>query len=161
MSELIVVAFDRFEDAKTAMRLLRDLERDQRVGFEDTAIVERAPDGKVHVKNEISGATEKGAGIGALVGGFVMFFFPVAGIALGAAAGAGIGALLHKGVSREFETQVKDQLEPGKSALFLVVRDGSEDAVVAALGEFDGEVLQTTLPSDVEADLRQALAHHH
>jgi len=158
MSELIVVSFGRFEDAQLAMRFLRDLERDEKVHFEDTAIVGRDLDGKVHVKNEVSGATETGAAIGAVVGGMLTLFFPVAGIVLGGAAGATIGALMKTGVPSSFEKQVKEQCAPGKSALFLVVREGSEDAVVAALGQFDGEVVQTTLPSDVEADLRSALA---
>jgi len=68
MNDLIVVAFDRLEDARTAMRSLRELERAGKVEFEDTAIVERMPDGKTHVRDEVSGATETGAAVGALLG---------------------------------------------------------------------------------------------
>jgi uncharacterized membrane protein len=37
---------------------LRTLERAGQIRFEDTAIVERDPDGTAHVRNEISGTTE-------------------------------------------------------------------------------------------------------
>jgi len=87
MSDLIVVSFDKLDDARSAMKGMRELEHQDAVRFEDTAIVERAADGKVHVKNELSGTTEKAAVVGAFVGLFLTVFFPVVGIAIGAAAG--------------------------------------------------------------------------
>ena len=38
MNELIVVAFDQLDDARDAMKRLRDLEGQGRIAFEDTAI---------------------------------------------------------------------------------------------------------------------------
>ena len=99
MNQLIVVAFDHLEDARKAMKRLRDIESEGRISFEDTAIVERMPDGTAKVRNELSGTTETGAVVGALVGGFVMLAFPLLGAALGAVAGAAVGAALDKGVS--------------------------------------------------------------
>jgi uncharacterized membrane protein len=158
MSDLIVVAFDQLDDAQTAMRYLRSLEKESQLSLEDTAIVERAPDGKVHVRNELSGTTEKGAGVGAVVGALLAVVFPIAGIVVGAAAGAAIGAMLKTGIDRHFVERVEDTLSPGRSALFLVIREGSLDAVMGALREFRGEVIQTTLPSDAEAELRDSIA---
>ena len=66
MNQLIVVAFDHFDDARNAMKTLRALERDGRIRFEDTALVERDPDGTAHVRNEVSGTTETAAVIGAV-----------------------------------------------------------------------------------------------
>jgi uncharacterized membrane protein len=51
MNQLLVVAFDHFDDARNAMNQLRSLEREGKIRFEDTAIVERDPDGTAHVKN--------------------------------------------------------------------------------------------------------------
>jgi uncharacterized membrane protein len=158
MSDLIVVAFDQFDDARAAMRRLRDLEREGQVEFEDTALVERTSEGEVHVKNELTGATETGAAIGAVVGGVVMFFFPVVGLAIGAAAGAAVGAMFKTGVESSFVDEVKQQLSPGRSALFLVVRQGSTDAIVGALEPFKGQVIQTTLQPDAEDEMRRVLA---
>lgn len=104
--QLLVIAFDHFSDARAAMADLRTLERDGQVRFEDTAIVERDPDGTAHVKNEISGTTETATAIGALIGGLVTFVFPLAGIALGAALGALVGRALDRGVSDAFVDEV-------------------------------------------------------
>jgi len=158
MNNLIVVAFDQLDDAREAMKRLRDLEHDGQVAFEDTAVVQRAADGRVHVRNEVSGATETGAVVGALIGAVVTFLFPLVGFALGAVAGAAVGASLRTGVEGSFVDEVKERLAPGRSALFLFVRQASSDAVGAALREFRGDVIQTTLPSETEDALRQALA---
>src|SRR5258705_10056410 len=157
MNQLIVVAFDHFDDARAALASLRSLEREGRIRFEDTAIVERDPDGTAHVKNEVSGTTETAAAIGALIGGLVTFVFPLAGIALGAALGALVGRSMDRGVSDTFVDEVKTTLRPGRSALFLVVRESNADAVLAALRQFRGDVIQTTLDSEAEEALREAL----
>ncbi len=157
MNQLIVIAFDHFDDARHAMANLRALERGGQIRFEDTAIVERDPDGTAHVKNEVSGTTETAAVAGALIGGLVTFVFPLAGIAIGAAVGAAIGASLDRGVSGSFVDEVKTTLRPGRSALFLVIKESYADATLAALREFRGDVIQTTLDSEAEDALRQAL----
>jgi uncharacterized membrane protein len=158
MNHLIVVGFDHFDDAKAAMSDLRALERDGRISFEDTAVVQRDPDGTAQVKNELSGTTEKGAVIGAVIGGFLTFVFPIAGAVVGAAAGAAIGASMDTGVSPDFVNEVKEKIRPGSSALFLVVRQQQADPVLAALRQYRGSVIQTTLTSAQEEGLRNALA---
>jgi uncharacterized membrane protein len=157
MSQLVVVAFDQLEDARNAMRSLRELEKLGRISFEDTAIVERAQDGTAHVRNEASGTTETAGAVGAVLGGLLVFALPVVGIAIGAALGAAFGAMLDRGVSGKFVDEVKESLQPGRSALFLVIKDGDADAVLAALRQYQGEVLQTNLSEEAEEALRQAL----
>jgi uncharacterized membrane protein len=157
MSQLVVLGFDTEEQAQGALKALRGLEKGGRISFEDTAVITRDPDGKVHVKNEASGTTEAGAVIGGVIGGLVTFMFPVAGIAAGAAIGAGIGALVGNGVDGKFVDDVKEELEPGKSALFLLVRGADRDAALAVLRNFHGDVIQTTLDEDAEETIRQAL----
>src|SRR5512132_550512 len=141
MNQLIVVACAQFDDARAALASLRSLERDGRIRFEDTAIVERDPDGTAHVKNEVSGTTETAAVVGALIGGFVTFVFPPVGMVIGAALGAALGIGLDTGVSDRFIDEVKKTLRPGRSALFLVVRESDADATLAALRPFRGDVI--------------------
>ena len=157
MSQLVVLGFDTEEQATGALKALRGLEHDGRISFEDTAVITRDADGKVHVKNEASGTTETGAVVGALLGGLLFVVFPIAGIALGAAAGAGVGALLGNGVDGKFVQEVKETLPAGKSALFLVIKDANADATIPALRRFHGEVIQTTLDDDTEKALRDAM----
>jgi uncharacterized membrane protein len=157
MNQLIVIAFDHFADARNALKELRDLEHQRRIRFEDTAIVERDPDGTAHVTNEVSGTTETAAVVGAIIGGVVTFVFPPAGIAIGAAVGAAVGRSMDTGVSDEFVNEVKTTLRPGRSALFLVVRASEADSLMAALRPYQGDLIQTTLDSEGENALRQAL----
>ena len=157
MSQLVVLGFDTEEQALEALKSLRRLESDGRISFEDTAVISHSLDGKFSVKNEASGTTETGAVVGAILGGFVTFMFPVAGIAIGALAGAGVGALMGRGVSGDFVKDVKEELPPGKSALFLLVRGADRDAAIGVLRNFTGEVIQTTLDPDAEQAIRDAL----
>jgi uncharacterized membrane protein len=85
------------------------------------------------------------------------FVFPLAGIALGAALGALVGRALDRGVSHSFVDEVKHTLRPGRSAPFLVVRESNADATLAALRGFRGDIIQTTLDSEAEEALREAL----
>ena len=158
MNQLIVIGFDQVDDARTALQRLRTLEREGLIAFEDTAIVERDPDGNVHVRNEVSGTTETAAAIGAIIGGFLTFVFPPAGIAIGAALGAAVGTTFETGVGATFIAEVKSTLQPGRSALFLVIKEAHADPVIAALRGYHGDVIQTTLDSEVEDALRAALA---
>jgi uncharacterized membrane protein len=157
MNQLIVIAFDHFDDARNAMKGLRGLEHERRIRFEDTAIVERDPDGTAHMTNEVSGTTETAAVAGAIIGGLLMFAFPPAGIAIGAALGAAVGASLGTGVSGDFVNEVKTTLRPGRSALFLVVKQSDADSLMAVLRTYQGDLIQTTLDTDGEEALRQAL----
>jgi uncharacterized membrane protein len=157
MSQVVAISFDTQDDARGALASLRGLEKEGQIAFEDTAIVEHRADGKFEVKNEASSTTETGAVVGALLGGLLFVVFPVAGIALGAAAGAGIGAALGGGVDGQFVKEVKEQLPPGKSALFLVIKDANADAAIAALRRYKGELIQTSLDEDTEQALRDSL----
>lgn len=157
MSQVVVVAFDSEDQARSALGSLRGLEKEGLVSFEDTAIVVHRSDGKFDVKNEASGTTEAGAVVGALIGGLVFVMFPLAGIALGAAAGAGVGAAIGNGVDGKFVDEVKASLPAGKSALFLVIKDAVADATIPALRRYHGEVIQTSLDEETEAALSAAL----
>ena len=158
MSQLVVLGFDSEDQAQAALKGLRGLEKAGRISFEDTAVITRDADGKVHVQNEASGTTETGAVIGGVIGGFVTFLFPLAGIAIGAAAGAGIGAMIGNSIDGKFVDDVKEELEPGKSALFLLVKGADRSAALAVLRNYHGEVIQTTLDEDAEESIRQALS---
>jgi uncharacterized membrane protein len=158
VSRIVVIGFDSDEDARAALQTLRGVEKQGGIKFEDTAIVSMDAEGKVRVKNEASAATEVGAVVGGIIGGLAVVVFPVAGIAIGAAMGAGIGAATGKGVPGEFVKEIKEQLTPGTSALFLQIQEANADMSIAALRQYHGRVIQTSLDDEVEEALRQALS---
>ena len=157
MSEIVVIGFDTDSQALDALKSLRALEKQGRIAFADTAVVTHREDGQFEVKNELSSATEGGMAVGAVLGGLLVFAFPVAGIALGALAGGGIGAAMGGGIDGKFVDDVKGSLPAGRSALFLQVKDADRTAAIAVLRKYHGEVIQTSLDEETEAALSAAL----
>ena len=157
MSQLIVITFDNQEDAGKALKSLRQVEKSGRLKLVDTAVVVKDAEGKTHVKNEVSSGTETGAVVGGILGPFLTFAFPLAGIAIGAGAGALIGKMFDTGVDQKFVKDVQAALQPNQSALFLVGDSGDPSAVLAALRSYQGQVYQTTLSTELEEQLRKAL----
>jgi uncharacterized membrane protein len=157
VSQLAVITFDDEESAGKAMANLRQVEKAGALKINDTAVIVKDKQGKVHTKNEVSSASETGAVVGGIIGGMLTFMFPPAGAAVGAAAGAAIGALTNEGVDGNFVREVQADMEPGTSALFIVARGGDRAAVTAALEPFKGTLRQTTLDTDAEEALKRAL----
>jgi len=51
----------------------------------------------------------------------MLFFVPFLGMAVGAGMGALMGKVTKSAVDKQFQDQVRDMLQPGTSALFMVV----------------------------------------
>jgi uncharacterized membrane protein len=156
MYDLLVFTYDSREAADGARHAIKDLQHQGLLILEDAAVLTADASGKVHVDNELSRDVKIGAGLGALVGVMLMLFFPFAGLFMGAAGGALIGASLDHGVDKKFVNDVKNAMRPNTSALFLVVERGDLNALRAALAPYHGELLQTTLDDEAAAQLRGA-----
>jgi uncharacterized membrane protein len=91
----------------------------------------------------------------------VLFFVPVLGIAVGAGLGALMAKVAKSGIDREFQVQVRDLLQPGTSALFLLVDRVPPDKVVEPLQRYGGTVLKSSISKDQERELQAALQGEH
>jgi uncharacterized membrane protein len=78
-------------------------------------------------------------------------------VAAGAGAGALSGALTDYGISDDFIKDLGKSLEPGTSALFMLVRRVNFDKVLPELKPFAGKIIKTSLTNDEEERLRKAL----
>ena len=87
----------------------------------------------------------------------LLFFIPFAGLALGAGLGALFGHLGEKGIDKAFQQQVRDYLKPGTSALFMVIEQATPDKAIAALQEYGGTVIRTSLSDEDTKKLQDAL----
>lgn len=163
MANLIVIVYDDPDGAGQMRETLASIEKLGRLSLDDSAVVEKDADGKVHVKNQMDRGTKVGAVGGGAIGLLLAsVFFPIAGILIGAIGGALIGSAANLGIQRKFVKQVTDELEPGSSALFVISREADVDLALAALREHqgDGRVYHTTLSTEDEAVLRDAVEKH-
>ena len=78
----------------------------------------------------------------------LLFFIPFAGWAVGAGMGALFGHFGEKGIDKAFQQQVRDYLQPGTSALFMVIEQATPDKAVAALEKYHGTVIKTSLSEE-------------
>ena len=65
------------------------------------------------------------------------------------------------GINDDFIRSLGETLEPGTSALFVLVRRVTLDKVLPELRPFGGRIVHTSLSTEQEARLRQALEHLH
>ena len=168
MAEMIVFAFET-EDGAIAMRdKLISLQKQQLIELEDAAVVIRPMEGKPKVK-QVASLTGAGALGGAFWGMLIgLLFFAPWLLAIGAVTGAVAGGLTDIGddanakyyVRDKFIKEVGNQIEPGHSALFVLVRKATGDKVIEQVKEFNPTVLQTSLSTEDEAKLREAFSGH-
>jgi len=157
MSDLIVLAFDNEKGAFQMRDKLFQLQKQHLIQLADAAVVVRKPDGKVKVKQAVSlvgSGALGGAFWGMLIG--IIFWMPWLGMAIGAATGALSGKFSDIGVDDNFIKEVGATIEPGNSALFLLVVSATEDKVLDELKDYNATVLKTSLSNEGEAKLREA-----
>jgi uncharacterized membrane protein len=87
----------------------------------------------------------------------LLFFIPFAGLAIGVGMGALFGHFGEKGIDKAFQQQVRDYLKPGTSALFMVIDQVTPDKAVAALSQYGGTVIRTSLSDEDTKRLEEAL----
>jgi uncharacterized membrane protein len=159
MGTLSVWKFDTAEGAGQAVGTLEGLAKQQLITILDAATVswpEGAKRPKTRELHNLAGAGALGGAFWGLLFG-LLFFIPVFGMALGAGMGALMGKITKSGIDRRFQEQVRDMVQPGTSALFLIVEKVTPDKAVESLSRFGGTVLKSSLSKEQEAELQAAL----
>ena len=121
-------------------------------------MIRRDVEGKYHVTTNhhaVGGGATWGMFWGLLFG--MLFFIPVFGMAIGAGMGALMGKVTKSGIDKQFEEQVREMVQPGTSALFLIVEKVTPDKAVEAMSRFGGTVLKSSMRKEKEAELQEAL----
>lgn len=148
MSDLLVLAYDKEETAGQAAQVLGELEKGQLAGLQDVVVVVHHADGKTETKQLKRFAGEKALGgtfWGFLIG--IIFFVPVLGAIVGAVIGTAWAFLHDAGIPDDFIKDVKETVQPGSSALFLLV-SSDPGQILERLQSFKGKLIKTTLSDD-------------
>jgi uncharacterized membrane protein len=159
MATLLAIAYPDQGTAEQAMGTVQELQSELIIQAEQVAAISRDLEGKYHVHTNHG----SGAGVGAWWGGFwgflfgLLFFIPFAGLALGAGMGALFGHFGDKGIDKAFQQQVRDYVKPGTSALFLVIEQATPDKAIAAMQQYGGTVIRTSLSDEDTKRLQDAL----
>jgi uncharacterized membrane protein len=158
MADLIVVAYDNEFKAEEVRLTLAKLQQEHLIELEDAAIVTKNAEGRIKL-NQAVNLTAAGAVSGGFWGLLIgtLFFAPLLGAAVGAASGAIGGALSDIGVDDQFMKELGETLQPGSSALFVLIRKVTPDKVLDEIAKYGGKVLRTSLSKHDEAELQAVL----
>jgi uncharacterized membrane protein len=160
MATLVAIGYADEATAERARDTVRQLESELIIQADQVASINRDLEGKYHVHTSHGGAS---AGGGAWWGGFwgflfgLLFFIPFFGLALGAGMGALFGHFGEKGIDKAFQEQVRDHVQPGTSALFMIIEQATPDKAIAALSQYGGTVIKTSLSDEDTKKLQDAL----
>ncbi len=161
---LVGMAFDKITRADEVLLNLIHLAGEGEITLTDAVVVAKNDNGKVIVKQTVDTTPAQGAMsgslwgllIGTIVGG------PVGGL-VGAGAMAASGGLMAKlidvGLDDGWAREVAEWLDPGTSALLVLVAHDVGPSVLKELSRFEGHVLYCTFPDSVRRELERALGH--
>lgn len=156
MSTLFVLKVENETTAQQMIGTLKRLQEQQLIKVDDAATVTLDANGKPKIRqanNLVGVGTLGGAFWGLLIG--LLFFVPVFGALVGAAAGAISAKFADIGISDDFIKKVSSSIHPGESALFLMTREAVIDKVLPEMKKFKFELIQSSLSHEGEAHLRE------
>ena len=131
MSTLVVIGYDDQFKAEEVRLSLMKMQKDYLIDLEDAVVAVKDQKGKVRLHqavNVTAAGAVSGGFWGALVG--MLFLNPLLGMAMGATAGAVSGALTDVGIDDKFMKELAENMKPGSSTLFVLVRKSTPDKVL-------------------------------
>jgi uncharacterized membrane protein len=161
MATLVAIAYPDEKTADQARLTVQELEHELIIQADQVAAISRDVHGKYHVTTTHGGSS---AGGGAVWGGFwgflfgLIFLVPFAGLAVGAGLGALFGKMGGTAIDKQFQEEVRGQVTPGTSALFMIIEKATPDKAIAALKQYGGTVIRTSLSDEDTKKLQEALS---
>lgn len=159
MRNLIAVMYDTELKAQEVRVDFLKMQKSYLVSLEDAVVATRKENGKVKLHqmyNLTAGGALSGGFWGTLIG--LIFLNPLLGLVVGAGTGAAAGALSDVGINDDFMKKLAEKLQPGTSALFVLVTSDITDKVLDELKGTGGTILQSSLSHEDEARLQAALS---
>jgi len=145
MSKYVVVVVPDENKAYDARRALSALHEEGSITVYATAVIAKAKDGGMSVKEAIEPGP-LGLGVGALTGGLVGILGGPVGMAMGLATGSvvgGIADITNAGVDADFVEAVAQKLKPGKAAVIAEIAEDWITPLDMRMEAIGGDVIRT------------------
>ena len=163
MSDLVVFMYETEPEASEALAHVSRQEQENvhkpLVAIEDAAVAVKKENGKVKVRQTLE-SSAKGSRI--IYGGFwgfligILFGGPLIGLLIGYAAAGLLGRKIDLGIDNSFIDSLGAELNPGNSALFLLVNDTDPEIIAEAMGDHRGTLFHTSLSDECLSVLGEA-----
>ena len=160
MTELIVLMYDSEETGQQVLAEIGTMQKGKIIEVADAALAVKDQKGKVKVTQTLE---KMHTGSVAIWGGFwglligLLFGGPIFWALAGGLLGGLLGKTTDLGIDNAFIKEVSEKMEPGHSALFIMVIEANTDKVLPELKKFGGHVVQTSLSEEDEDKLRKVL----
>jgi uncharacterized membrane protein len=162
---LVGVAFRQRLMAQEYLIAMTRLRGDGSLRLKDAVIVEKTESGQVKVTETIDPTPGRSALSGAMWTGLLGLFVggPVgwlAGLGIGAGAGAVTAKIVDLGIPDDWVDWFKQAVQPGTSAVIILAEQVDVRALEREAQRFPGaELIESTLPESAVADLTAAFHH--
>lgn len=158
MTTLVAIAYPGEATAAKAADQARRLTGEVVSGIDSIAVLRRDREGKFHVTTSHQEPTS-GGNWGMLWEPLfgVLFFVPNFGMEVGNSLGGLMRAVEETDIDGEFRDGVRDIVQPGTSALFLLTDKTPSDDVIEQLSQRGGIVMTSSLSARSEAALQKEL----
>ncbi len=156
-----VITFPQNDQATTAMKKFKSLEKEGQLQLDDAIVIVKDDEGNIKVDQKAGSITKKGAvtggAIGLVIG--VVVGGPIGGALLGGAAGAFAGKKIDLGIPDERITAVSNAMENASSAILLQIEKehSNVELLRAAIKQSGGTIHEVEVESGVEVDLNETL----
>jgi uncharacterized membrane protein len=161
--EILAIVLDKPSRASELLLALVNLRGEGKITIHDAVIVAKEEGGRTRIVETVDVTPLRGALSGTwwgMLGGLLIGGPVFLGAAIGgAAAGALYGKLVDRGLEDHWVRDMAAWIDPGTSALLLLVDTGFDHAVLEELKRFEGigRVAGTTLPEGVKHEIEAAL----
>lgn len=155
--EILVGTFNDAGKAAELLEALKKLEREYETGIHNAAVLTKDASGKASIHEAGDIDPRRGALFGAITGGLFGLLGGPVGAVIGAVAGAATGGVaagkIDMGFPDEFLKQTEDTLQPGTSAIVVLVDRSSDDVITRLVEDSGGKLIRQTLPDEQVARL--------
>src|SRR4051812_1448523 len=160
MATMTVWKFPTPDGAEQAERTLQDLQTQGLIKIQDAALVTYPEGAKKPKTKQLTGLAAAGALGGAFWGMLfgLIFFIPLLGLAIGAGMGALAGSMSDVGIDDSFIRRMREEIQPGTSALFVLSSGAVVDKVRDAFQGQQMILVETNLSHEQEDKLREVFS---